>query len=304
MDHDFELSIPASSANLGPAFDAAALAWTLCLKVRARCCDHFEITAAGRDAAIAGNPGGHMVVETYLQTLAAAGREAQPLAIHLENEIPIGRGCGSSAAARLAGVALASCFGDLKWSAQEVFEAAARAEGHPDNVAAAWWGGLVIAQGGGEHFRWIDVPVAKPWAALLAVPQQPLATSDARAVLPEQYSRQDAVANLQAALLLICAFQQGRGDLLGDALSDRWHEPYRAALCPLLPALRPLAGRSGILGVALSGAGPSVLLLLDSADARTEASAAARAAIDAARLEAELLFAEIETRAPGRKWKP
>jgi homoserine kinase len=99
MDHDFELSIPASSANLGPAFDAAALALSLFLHVRARTSEQFVITAAGRDAAISGNPDRHLIVETYLQTLAAAKREAPPLELHLENEIPIGRGCGSSAAA-------------------------------------------------------------------------------------------------------------------------------------------------------------------------------------------------------------
>ena len=303
MYHDFELSIPASSANLGPAFDAAALALSLFLHVRARTSEQFVITAAGRDAAISGNPDRHLIVETYVQTLAAAKREAPPLELHLENEIPIGRGCGSSAAARLAGVALASCYGKLNWSAQQVFEAAARAEGHADNAAAAWWGGLVVTQAGEGHLHWLEVPVAKPWAVLLAVPQKALPTSTARAVLPGQYSRQDAVANLQSALLLMGAFQQGRGDLVGAALADRWHQPYRAALCPLLETLQPLAGGNGILGVALSGAGPSVVLLLESCDANEGASAAARKAVDAAGLDAELLLTKIETCGPGLEWK-
>jgi homoserine kinase len=98
---------------------------------------------------------------------------------------------------------------------------------------------------------------------MIVLPADPLATSRARAVLPAHYSRQDAVANIQAASLLGLAFALGRGDLLRPAMADRIHQPYRAEICPLLPRLLPLAGSEGILGVALSGAGPSVLLIVD-----------------------------------------
>jgi homoserine kinase len=97
---------------------------------------------------------------------------------------------------------------------------------------------------------------------LLAIPDEPLSTEEARRVLPTQYSRADAVFNVQNVLFLQAAFMQGRGDLLRSALQDRIHEPYRAPLCPLLPALRELAGSEGVLGAVLSGAGPAVLLFL------------------------------------------
>ena len=101
------------------------------------------------------------------------------------------------------------------------------------------------------------------WKALLVLPHLPLATTSARAVLPERYSREDVVANLQRATMLATAFAQGKGELLQIAMEDRIHQPYREEICPLLPILPPLAGEGGILGVALSGAGPAVLLLVE-----------------------------------------
>ena len=101
------------------------------------------------------------------------------------------------------------------------------------------------------------------WPLLLAIPEQSLSTEEARRVLPAQYSRADAVTNMQNSMLLLAAFTQGRPELLSSALEDRIHQPYRAALCPLLPCLQELKGKDGILGAALSGAGPSVLIFLD-----------------------------------------
>ncbi len=96
----------------------------------------------------------------------------------------------------------------------------------------------------------------------MAIPENPLATSEARSVLPRLYSRVDLIHNVQSAMLLVLAFSQGRGEWLSEALSDRVHHPYRAQLCPLLPALTALSGSEGVNGVALSGAGPSVLMFL------------------------------------------
>jgi homoserine kinase len=295
------IALPATSANLGPAFDAAGLAMGFALKVRARRSEAFSVRASGRDAGICARVEDHLILNVYRQTLAAEGREAPPLAIELHNEIPIGKGCGSSAAARLAGVALAAHFGELGWSAERVFEAAAALEGHPDNVAACWWGGLVISRGAPP--AWLKIQLRQPWRLLVAVPEAALATEKARAVLPASYSRPDAVANLQNALLLIEALHQGRGELLQSALADRWHQPYRAALCPLLPALQPLAGKHGILGVALSGAGPSVLLFLAPDVDAAAASSAVGAVLDGAGLPAEILETQVQTRGPGANWR-
>jgi homoserine kinase len=259
-----EIVLPATSANLGPAFDAAALALSMFLKVGASSADEFSIVARGRDREICAQIEDNLILETYCEVLQQERKPVQPIALRIENQIPIGKGCGSSAAARLAGIALAVRFGRLRWSDNRIVYEAARREHHPDNAAACWMGGLAIARiSANGEMQIAHVRPKGEWPLLLAVPDESLSTEDARRVLPNQYSRADAVANIQNSMLLLTAFLQGRKDLLASALEDRIHQPYRASLCPLLPALQKLNGARGILGSALSGAGPSVLIFLD-----------------------------------------
>jgi homoserine kinase len=260
----FEIALPATSANLGPAFDAAALALSIFLKVGASSASEFSIGAHGRDSEICARLENNLILETYRDVLQRERKPVLPLALLIGNQIPIGKGCGSSAAARLAGIALAVHFGRLRWTDNRIVYEAASREHHPDNAAACWMGGLAIARTSATG----DIQIAnvKPkgkWPLLLAVANQTLSTEDARRVLPDQYSRPDVVANIQNSMLLLAAFFQGRKDLLASALEDRIHQPYRASLCPLLPALQKLSGIRGILGSVLSGAGPSVLIFLD-----------------------------------------
>jgi homoserine kinase len=261
-----ELVLPATSANLGPAFDAAALALKLFLKVRAQIAPDFSLQARGRDSEVCGRIKDHLILTTYWEVLQAEAMPVRPLAVRIENQIPIGKGCGSSAAARLAGIALAVEFGGLRWTDSQIVGEASRREHHPDNAAACWMGSLAVAGGvsGDGEAQIARVAPRGNWPLLMAVPPQTLSTEQARRVLPSQYSRADAVANVQNSMLLLAAFTQGRSDLLASALDDRLHQPYRASLCPLLPALKKLPAGSGVLGVTLSGAGPSVLIFLDS----------------------------------------
>lgn len=289
---NFSVKLPATSANLGPAFDCAALAVRLYLRVRARLACDFSVTASGRDAALCQALERNLLLDTYRDVLSAERRQVRPLALEIENEIPIGKGLGSSAAARLAGIALAVHFGKLRWTAQQVLQEAARREGHADNVSACWFGGLAIATTAGK-LRVATLP-APPWPLVVAVPEQALATEAARAVLPQQVSRADAVTNVQSAMLLGAAFSQRRPELLGALLHDRLHEPYRARLCPLLAPLRQLAGRDGILGVALSGAGPSVLLFLSRGAKEQRVARTIQQALRSAGLQAELIFTAAE----------
>lgn len=293
----FQLTLPATSANLGPAFDAAALAMDFYLRIQARPASDFSIQAEGRDQAICGKVESHLILNTYREVLSSARRKTPRLALRIDNDIPIGKGCGSSAAARLAGIALAVHFGRLKWTDSQIVGEASRREHHPDNASACWMGGLTVARMSGEAEA--QVAVIRPkgkWPLLLAIPDQPLSTEEARRVLPGQYSRGDAVTNVQNSMLLLTAFTQGRPDLLSAALDDRIHQPYRAALCPLLPCLEELKGKGGVLGAVLSGAGPSVLVFLDPGTSMLTARKRVAGHLAAKGLTAELLPTSITLR--------
>ena len=294
---NYRIALPATSANLGPAFDAAALAMDFYIRIDAHPSDDFSIVAKGRDQGICGKVEDHLILNTYREVLSGTGRVITPLSLRIDNDIPIGKGCGSSAAARLAGIALAVRFGRLKWTDAQIVGEASRREHHPDNASACWMGGLTVARMSGEAEA--QVAVIRPkgkWPLLLAIPDQPLSTEEARRVLPAQYSRADAVTNVQNSMLLLAAFTQGRPDLLGAALDDRIHQPYRAALCPLLPCLQELKGKDGILGAVLSGAGPSVLAFLDPRIAVSRARKHIAADIANRGLTAELLETSITSR--------
>ncbi len=293
----FRVSLPATSANLGPAFDAAALAMDFYINISARPAESFSIIAKGRDEDICGKLENHLVLETYREVLEAAGRDVIPLVLNIDNDIPIGKGCGSSAAARLAGIALANQFGRLRWFDSRIVGEASRREHHPDNASACWMGGLIVARMSGEAEAQVATihPKGK-WPLLLAIPDHPLSTEEARRVLPAQYSRADAVANIQNSMLLLAGFMQGRPDFVSAALDDRIHQPYRAPLCPLLPCSQELRGQAGILGAALSGAGPSVLIFLDPRASAAKARRVVSERIKRQGLTAELISTSITLR--------
>lgn len=295
--NSLHLLLPATSANLGPAFDAAALAMDFYLEIDARPAASFTISATGRHREICGKLQDHLILTTYREILQADGKEVVPLALRIKNDIPIGKGCGSSAAARIAGIALAVHIGGLRWSDAQIVGEASRREQHPDNASACWWGGLTVARmSGSAEAQVISVQPKGNWPLLVAIPEEPLATEEARRVLPVQYSRADAVGNVQNAMLLFAALTQGRPDLLAGALEDRIHQPYRARLCPLLPCLEPLAGKAGILGAVLSGAGPSVLIFLDPRASKQKVRKFVSAHLARGGLSAELLFTAIAAR--------
>lgn len=258
------LRLPATSANLGPGFDAVAVALDFYLEIEATAAQEFSIVASGRDATRCSRLEDNLILEAYKRLLESNGRPVVPLAIRMVNGIPLGMGCGSSAAARLAAIALAVHFGQLGWTTDRILDEAYALEGHPDNVAACWLGGFVAAACEGPRVHAAQVIPPAQWRAIVVLPAKPLSTTKARAVLPASYALGDVVNNLQCAALLGLAFAQGRGDLLRVAMQDRIHQPYRAPICPLLPLVLPLVGEHGIMGAALSGAGPAVLVIVDS----------------------------------------
>jgi len=298
------LRLPATSANLGSGFDAAAIALDFYLEIEAEPAAEFSIVATGSDRECCSRLENNLILELYKRLLASNGRPVTPLAIRMVNDIPLGMGCGSSAAGRLVAINLAVHFGRLGWSSERILEEASALEGHPDNAAACWLGGFVSVACENQTIHVGRVVPPADWRAIVVLPKEPLPTCKARAVLPPIYSRCDVVFNIQSAALLGLAFAQARGDLLRIAMRDRIHQPYRAPICPLLPRILPLAGEHDILGAALSGAGPSVLVVVGSEKSVPGAKAAIHKAIEG-EMEPELRVCKFQSagvsRSTGRR---
>ncbi|MBI1786866.1 MAG: homoserine kinase [Acidobacteria bacterium] len=257
------LRVPASSANLGPGFDALGLALGIYLECRFAPSDRLSITVAGRDAASIPTGDNNLIWQTVLAVARDVRAEISPIRLHIDNQIPLGKGLGSSAAALTAGVVIADRLLGLGWKKPRILDEAARLEGHPDNVAACVLGAIVAsAIDSGGVTRAVRVDLHPTFGLAIVAPDFDLATSRARSVLPDCYSREDAVFNIQRAALLISALATGTSAAFPAALEDRFHQPYRIPLVPGLGEILKLRA-PGLLGCALSGAGPSVIVFYE-----------------------------------------
>jgi homoserine kinase len=255
---DFVLSAPASSANLGAGFDAVAVAVEIRMTARVRVLgpgSSSDWVYSGTHAPT--HDGVRGCIERGIVRIAPA---APPLAVALDNAIPLGAGLGSSAAAHALGVAIGARLVDRSLDDDLLAHAVADLEGHPDNALAAWYGGTVVASMGEDGLNAAHFPPPEV-RAVVVVPNITLPTDAARALLPETYSRADAVHGVQRAALLGAALASGRLDLLRAAVRDRLHQPYRAEAVPGLEEMLALDDPA-IVAVTLSGAGPSVLALV------------------------------------------
>jgi homoserine kinase len=255
-----QVRVPATSANLGPGFDALGLALALYNEVTAAEADGVTVSVEGEGAGRLPAGAENVVARGVRQAYEAAGRPFKGVALTCVNRVPTARGLGSSAAAWVGGLVAVNALMGSPLSRDALLALAARAEGHPDNVAAALLGGLTVScalADGRVVAVTLPVPGGVRWVVL--VPETTSATAEARAVLPATYSRADAVFNVQRVALLLAALQSGRLDALGHALDDRLHQPHRLRLFPWMPAVAQAARAAGALGCVLSGAGPSLL---------------------------------------------
>ena len=259
----WRVRVPASSANLGPGFDALGLALDLHLVCTFRLADQFTIDCRGVDCQAIPVDESNLIWQTALTVSRNVRRQMPPIALEIENNIPLGKGLGSSASALTAGVVMASEVLALGWSRKRILDEAARIEGHPDNVAACVLGSIV-ASSIDSHGITHAVRVELPWRYEVAVivPDFALLTSESRSVLPQSYCREDVVFNVQRAALLVAALFTGSMDSFSAALEDRLHQPYRAKLIPGFSEMLELK-TPGLLGCSLSGAGPSVLVFFE-----------------------------------------
>jgi homoserine kinase len=257
------LRVPGSSANLGPGFDALGIALQIHLTCRFSHAARFSIRCAGRDASQISCNEDNLIWQTAL-TVASRVRRALPAAdLEIINEIPLGKGLGSSAAAITAGVIVGARLLDLDWKPARILDEAARLEGHPDNVAACVLGSVVAsAVEPGGITRAVRLEMPANFKIAVVVPDFALPTKEARAVLPDVYSRADATFNIQRAALLMAALATGDTSAFPTALDDRMHQPFRAQLVPGLTEILRLRA-PGLLGCTLSGAGPGVLVFYE-----------------------------------------
>ena len=263
MTGGFTVRAPASSANLGPGFDSLGLSVPLYTVVHVTPQDVTEVVPLGPE--LEGTPAdeSNYVYRAMLLAAKRAGRPLPPARVEIRTEVPLARGLGSSAAALVAGIVAGNELLGRPLTDETVLDVAAREEGHPDNVAPALFGGIVVATLDklGTHYVRLDPPAHLGVTVL--VPDFELSTNKARAVLPREYSRADAVHALSHAALLAAALAQGRLDLLRHAMQDYIHQVWRAPLVPGLSDILEGAYEHGALGAALSGAGPTVLCFHD-----------------------------------------
>ena len=259
----WRLRVPASSANLGPGFDALGLGLAVYLECRFRPATTLTITASGRDVSEISTAEDNLIWQTALAVARDCGATLAPIELHIDNQIPLGKGLGSSAAALTAGVLIANQLLNLNWKPARILDEAARLEGHPDNVAAAVLGSIVAtAVDTGGTARAVRLNLPDNYRVGVVVPDFALATKKSRGVLPSQYSKADVIFNIQRAALLMAALATGSTSAFPTALEDRLHQPYRAPLVPGLEDILKLRA-PGLLGCALSGAGPSVLVFYE-----------------------------------------
>ena len=252
----FSASVPATSANLGPGFDAVGIALDLRLRARVDPARRFSLEfEAGAEA-----PSHDGFAEAIRSAMLRVAPELPRARISADNPIPLGKGLGSSAAATVLGLAIALRVHRGRIDRRELARLACELEGHPDNALPAIYGGAVIcASSGADDYLRVRAP--RELRALVVVPELELSTRDARAMLPQRYDRCDVVFTAQRSAMLGAALATGSWRELGLAMHDRVHQPYRVPSIPGMEEALALTAR-GVIGSALCGAGPSLIALL------------------------------------------
>lgn len=258
-----QVKIPASTANLGPGFDTIGMAFQLYTTIRMEVSDTTVVRLHGDQLSGLPTDKTNLVYKVAEKLFSGAGLPVPELTIDIDTEVPLTRGLGSSAAAIVGALVAANELAGGIYSKDELFNMATEWEGHPDNVGASLFGGIIVACIEQDKVRYVQLNVPEELEAIAVIPHFMLKTEKARNVLPATYSRKDVVFNTSHAGVLIAALATGQIEILADAMKDVVHHPYRAPLVPGLEEIINHAHEYGSLGTALSGAGPTILALID-----------------------------------------
>ncbi len=251
------IRVPATTANLGPGFDAFGCALNLYTDVTFEETD-FGLEITGCDEEFAGPD--NMAYTSYCAVLASLSEEIRGVKIHIESQIPICRGLGSSAALLVAGAMGANVLRGNKLSTQGLLNITNAMEGHPDNLAPAFYGGLTASMVDNGLPVTVNFPLHPDWEFLALVPDFTLSTPKARAVLPKEVSRADAIYNISHGAMVLKALELGNENLLRTAMQDKLHQNYRRSLIQDYDQIEALVRTTGA-AFCLSGAGPTLLCI-------------------------------------------
>ena len=251
------IRVPATTANLGPGFDAFGCALSLYTDVTFEETD-FGLEITGCDEEFTGPD--NLAYVSYCAVLASLSEEVRGVKIHIDAHIPIGRGLGSSAALLVAGAMGANVLRGNKLSTQGLLNITNAMEGHPDNLAPAFYGGLTASMVDNGLPVTVNFPLHPDWDFIALIPDFPLATTFARSVLPAEVTRGDAIYNISHGAMVLKALELGDEKLLRNAMQDKLHQPYRKKLIDDYDAIEALVRTTGA-GFCLSGAGPTLLCI-------------------------------------------
>jgi len=259
----YRFRVPGSTSNLGAGFDSVGLAVNRHLHVSIEPASEVMVTVRGCGADSIPTGPDNLLLQVARSVAKRRGRELPPFRIVIENEIPLSCGLGSSATAIIAGISCYECITEDRLTDDEIYRYAFQFEPHPDNLTPALYGGLVSAASSADGKVFVArLNVAAGATPIVVIPEFTVSTEKARKLLPQSYSRADTVYNIQRAALLIAALTTGQWSLLGEAMRDRIHQPYRASLIPGLTEILDL-NVPGLFGIAVSGAGPAVFAFGD-----------------------------------------
>lgn len=263
--------IPATTANIGPGFDCLGMALSLYNTIEVEELDKgldIQVSGLGKDS-IPTNKN-NLVYKSMLKCFEKLGYKPKGLKIKQDNQIPIARGLGSSAACIVGGIMAANELSGNSLNKDEILELAVEIEGHPDNVGPALFGGLIVSNKDENQVHYVQAPLANNLRFIAAIPQNTLSTRESRAVLPKQVSFEDAVFNVGKSSLLVAALIQGKLETIPFGIQDRLHEPYRIKLMDSLESFFVKCKSENLNNIFLSGAGPTVILLAENEEANKE----------------------------------
>ncbi|MEG4492620.1 homoserine kinase [Microcoleus sp. D3_18_C4] len=268
------VTVPATTANLGPGFDCIGAALSLYnrfqfSRLEPSATEKLKITVTGKEAAKVKTDDSNLAYQAFLKLYDRLQQSPPPVAIHIDMQVPLARGLGSSATAIVGGLVGANELAGAPLTQVEVMQLAIELEGHPDNVVPALLGGCRLAASNPPSGSWeiCDIPWHPNIVLVVAIPDFELSTAEARQVLPADYSRADAIFNAAHLGLLVRALETANENWLRCALQDKIHQPYRQSLIKGYEAVQQASVNAGAYGMVISGAGPTLLALTDATNA-------------------------------------